>query len=41
VHAEVGDVVFAEDLGDVPLHGFARPVRAYLLVDFKGMGADG
>lgn len=41
VHAEVEELVFAEDLGGVPLHGFARPVHAFLLVDFKGMGADG
>ncbi|HET9580157.1 MAG TPA: response regulator [Usitatibacter sp.] len=41
VHAEVEELVLAEDLGGVPLHGFARPVHAYLLVDFKGMGVDG
>jgi|KBSMisStandDraft_5_1062788.scaffolds.fasta_scaffold46055_2 class 3 adenylate cyclase len=38
VHSEVEALVFAEDMGDIPLHGFARPVRAYLLLDFKGMG---
>ena len=38
VHSEVEALVFAEDMGDVPLHGFARPVRAYLLLDFKPTG---
>jgi adenylate cyclase len=41
VHAEVEDLVFAEDLGGVPLHGFARPVPAYLLVDFRSSGVAG
>ena len=36
VFAEVEESVFAEDLGDVMLHGFKRPVRAYRLLDFKG-----
>ena len=37
VFAEVEDRVFAEDLGEVRLHGFKRPVRAYRLLDLKGM----
>jgi len=37
VFAEVEDRVFAEDLGDVSLHGFKRPVRAYRLLDFKDL----
>jgi adenylate cyclase len=36
VFAEVEESVFAEDLGEVMLHGFKRPVRAYRLLDFKG-----
>ena len=36
VFADVEESVFAEDLGDVKLHGFKRPVRAYRLLDFKG-----
>jgi adenylate cyclase len=36
VFAEVAARVFAEDLGEVPLHGFARPVHAYRLLDLKG-----
>jgi class 3 adenylate cyclase/CheY-like chemotaxis protein len=39
VFAEVEDRVFAEDLGDVQLHGFKRPVRTYRLLDFKASGA--
>lgn len=35
VYAEVEDRVFAEDLGDVHLHGFKRAVRAYKLLDFR------
>ena len=35
VFSEVGDLVFAEDLGEVPLHGFKSPVRAYRLLDFR------
>ena len=35
VHAEVDDVVLSEDLGDVTLHGFGRPVRAFRLLDLK------
>jgi class 3 adenylate cyclase len=38
VFAEVEESVFAEDIGEVPLHGFKRPVRAYRLLDFKGLG---
>ncbi|HUL97060.1 MAG TPA: response regulator [Usitatibacter sp.] len=37
VYAEVEENVFAEDLGEVRLHGFKRPVRALRLLDFKGM----
>jgi class 3 adenylate cyclase/CheY-like chemotaxis protein len=37
VHAEVEDLVFAEDLGDVTLHGFGRPVHAFRLLDYKGL----
>ena len=37
VHAEVEDLVFAEDLGEVTLHGFGRPVHAFRLLDFKGI----
>ncbi len=37
VYAEVEEIVFAEDLGDVALHGFKRPVRAHRLLDLKGM----
>jgi class 3 adenylate cyclase len=37
VFAEVEESVFAEDIGEVSLHGFKRPVRAYRLLDFKGL----
>jgi len=37
VHAEVEELVFAENLGMVTLHGFGRPVHAYRLLDFKGI----
>ena len=37
VFAEVEELAFAEDLGDVSLHGFKRPVRAYRLLDLKGL----
>jgi adenylate cyclase len=37
VFAEVEESVFAEDLGEVALHGFKRPVRSYRLLDFKGL----
>jgi adenylate cyclase len=37
VFSEVEESVFAEDLGEVRLHGFKRPVRAYRLLDLKGM----
>jgi adenylate cyclase len=33
VHAEIEASVTAEDLGDVSLHGFNRPVRAFKLVE--------
>ena len=36
VFAEVEESVFAEDLGNVKLHGFKRPVHAYRLLDLKG-----
>ena len=36
VHTEVEDIALAEDLGDVPLHGFKRPVRAFRLLDLRG-----
>ena len=29
VYAEVGDTIEAEDLGELQLHGFARPAHAY------------
>jgi len=38
VHAEVEECVFSEDLGEVSLQGFGRPVHAYRLLDFKGLG---
>ena len=37
VYAEVEENVFAEDMGDVRLHGFKHAVRALRLLDFKGM----
>jgi adenylate cyclase len=37
VFAEVEEVVFGEDLGEVVLHGFKRPVRAYRLLDLRGL----
>jgi class 3 adenylate cyclase/CheY-like chemotaxis protein len=37
VHVEVEDLVFAEDMGNVTLHGFGRPVHAFRLLDFKGI----
>ena len=37
VYSEVEDRAFAEDLGDVTLHGFKRPVRAYRLLDLKDL----
>jgi class 3 adenylate cyclase len=37
VFSEVEESVFAEDIGEVPLHGFKRPVRAFRLLDFKGL----
>src|SRR5204862_7346429 len=37
VFAEVEELVFAEDLGEVALHGFKRPVRAYRLLDLKAL----
>ncbi|HXN14981.1 MAG TPA: adenylate/guanylate cyclase domain-containing protein, partial [Usitatibacter sp.] len=37
VFAEVEESVFAEDMGEVALHGFGRPVHAFRLLDFKGV----
>jgi class 3 adenylate cyclase/CheY-like chemotaxis protein len=40
VFDEVSARVFAEDLGEVPLHGFARPLHAFRLLDLRaGAGA--
>lgn len=36
VHTEVEDGVLADDLGEVGLHGFKRPVHAFRLVDLRG-----
>jgi class 3 adenylate cyclase len=38
VHTEVEDIALAEDLGEVGLHGFKRPVRAFRLLDLRGKG---
>jgi class 3 adenylate cyclase len=35
VYTELEEVLFADDLGDVQLHGFKRPMRAYRLLDFR------
>ncbi len=35
VYAEVEDKVFAENLGEVYLHGFKRALHAYKLLDFR------
>jgi class 3 adenylate cyclase/CheY-like chemotaxis protein len=40
VFTELQESVFADDLGEVPLHGFKRPVRAYRLLDFHGLPGD-
>jgi adenylate cyclase len=37
VFSEVEESVFAEDIGEVSLHGFKRPVRAFRLLDLKGL----
>jgi class 3 adenylate cyclase/CheY-like chemotaxis protein len=37
VFAEIEDSVSAEPLGEVALHGFKRPVRAYRLRNFHGL----
>ena len=37
VHEEVGERVLVDDLGEVQLHGFKRPVRAFRLLDLRGM----
>ncbi len=39
VFAEIERGLYADDLGEVALHGFKRPVRAYRLLDFPGAGA--
>ena len=39
VFAEVEEGVYADDLGEVALHGFKRPVRAFRLLDFPEAGA--
>ncbi len=36
VHEEVGERVLVDDLGEVQLHGFKRPVRAFRLLDLRG-----
>jgi class 3 adenylate cyclase len=38
VYNEVEEHVLADDLGEVPLHGFTRPVHAYRLLDLRGAG---
>ena len=35
---EVEESVLADDLGEVQLHGFKRPVRAFRLLDLRGPG---
>jgi class 3 adenylate cyclase len=37
VFSEMEDRVFAEDMGEVNLHGFKLPVRAYRLLDLKAL----
>jgi len=39
VHTEVEDWALTEDIGEVPLHGFKRPVRAFRLLDLRGRGS--
>ena len=34
-HAEIGESFVAEDLGDLVLHGFARPMRAYRVLGMR------
>jgi class 3 adenylate cyclase len=38
VYNEVEEGVLVEDVGEVVLHGFTRPVRAYRLLDLRGAG---
>jgi class 3 adenylate cyclase len=38
VYNEVEERVLADDLGEVQLHGFTRPVHAYRLLDLRGAG---
>jgi class 3 adenylate cyclase len=39
VYAEVGDAIEAEDLGELQLHGFARPAHAYRWLGAPGAAA--
>jgi class 3 adenylate cyclase len=39
VYNEVEERVLADDLGEVQLHGFTRPVHAYRLLDLRGAGS--
>jgi class 3 adenylate cyclase len=39
VYNEVEERVLADDLGEVQLHGFTRPVHAYRLLDLRGTGS--
>ena len=39
VYAEVSDTIEAEDLGELQLHGFARPARAYRWLGAPGAAA--
>jgi class 3 adenylate cyclase len=36
VHAEVGERVYSEDLGEVTILGLQRPVPAFKLLDYRG-----
>jgi class 3 adenylate cyclase len=40
VFADLEELVFADDLGEVALHGFKRPLRAYRVLDFKSAPGD-
>ncbi|MEO8506522.1 MAG: response regulator [Betaproteobacteria bacterium] len=39
VYAEVGDAIAVDDLGELQLHGFARPARAYRCLGIAAGGA--
>jgi hypothetical protein len=41
VYAEVGDAIEAEDLGELQLHGFARPAHAYRWLGAPGRSRSG